>query len=170
MEANQFFSSTLLVGIESISTFNVIGHLEGPNRSFLRYIEEETKSKITVYNSTSKNGTDDSNQISITVISEDEEGLKKAENLCQDLIKTVKAQRQKHIYEKDKKRSKKRKNQGKLIDLPQQLLLGMRYYYPGPSSELPPPGSSGDLKLHRRNFRQIGKQNGWFQNTEPVYI
>ncbi|EAY20890.1 KH domain containing protein [Trichomonas vaginalis G3] len=160
---DNFITITLDVGVASTQNFNVVANMEGPNRSYLRYIEEQSKCKLSLVSTPSLtlNQIEDA-PAKLTIIGDTQEHVDKAKELAENLIKTVSEQKQKQIQQKAAKKAKKRKSQNKALDLPQQLMIAMKYYYPGPDAPLPPPGSTADLKLHKRKFRQVSSQQHWF--------
>ena len=156
-------SSTIDVDITSTPTFNVVANMEGPNRSYLKYIEEKTKCVINLsYATTGNFEVSDDSHVRVSIAGDNEESVEKAKELVNNLIQTVSAQKQRQIQQKAAKKAKKRKSQTKTVDLPQQLMIAMRYYFPGPEGDLPPPGSTSDVKLHKRKFRQVAAQQHWF--------
>ncbi|OHT13353.1 KH domain containing protein [Tritrichomonas foetus] len=166
MQQESIFSEKIDVGVTSNAQFNVIAYLEGPNKQYLHYIEEQAHCRITI-NDAINSGFNpyDNTQISLLIATDTDEDLQKARNLCQNLIETVKAQKARVTEAKARKRAKKRKSGQKAINLPEQLLLAMKFYYPGEPAEPPPPGSTQDLKIHKREFPRIAKQMKWFKQT-----
>lgn len=133
--------------------------MEGPDRSYLKYIEEKTKCVINLSYAPSENFeiTDDS-KVRVSIAGDNDESVENAKNLVNNLIQTVSALKHKQIQQKAAKKAKKKKSQVKTVDLPQQLVIAMRYYFPGPEGDLPPPGSTSDIKLHKSKFRQYFSQ------------
>lgn len=161
-ESSSYISEKIPVGIVSDANFNVIANLEGPQNSYLHYIEEQTNCRVSVHGSVNSGYESDNSPIYILIMSDSQEDLDKAKEYVNNLISTVQAKKQKMLQIKVSKKNKKRRSGGKSIDLPQQLLIAMRYYFPGGPAEPPPPGSTKDIKIHNRKFRQVGKENGWF--------
>ena len=158
------FSDNIEVDVESTPQFNVVGCLEGPNKQYLHYIEEKANCKISInYPINSGYSTLDDNKISLIVIASSEEDLNKARELCHSLIESVKEQKLRSIEAKAKKKAKKRKSGKSTVNLPEQLLLAMKFYFPGEPAEPPPPGSTQDLKIHKKTFPHIAKQMKWFK-------
>lgn len=165
--ADNFITYTGDVNVTSTQNFNVIANMEGPNRSYLRYIEEQTKCKISVSSQPSLSlSLVDDGPVKYTIIGETQESVDKAKSLVDNLIQTVSEQKQRQIQNKAAKKAKKRKLNSKVVDLPQQLMIAMKYYFPGSPAPLPPPGSTADLKLHRRKFRQVSAQQHWFDSHQ----
>ena len=149
----------------SDANFNVVAHLEGPNNQNLHYIEDQAHCRVSVHGAINSGfSVDEEGPIYILLMANSQSDMDKGKDLCNNLISTVKAQKQKILQEKAQKRAKKRKSGAKTVNLPEQFLLAMRYYFPGEPSEPPPPGSTQDMKQHNRNFRAVAKQNGWFTN------
>ena len=158
------FTEKIDVGVASTAQFNVIAYLEGPNKQYLRYIEEQAHCRVTISDPiTTGFNSGDSGQITLILVADTREDLEKAKELANNLIETVHAQKDRVIEAKAKKRAKKRKNGSKAVNLPEQLLLAMKFYYPGEPAEPPPPGSTQDLKIHKREFPRIAKQQRWFK-------
>ncbi|KAH0786947.1 KH domain-containing protein [Histomonas meleagridis] len=149
----------------SDANFNVVAHLEGPNNQNLHYIEDQSHCRLTVHGAINSGfSLDEEGPIYILLMANSPDDIEKGKDLCLNLISTVKAQKQKILQEKAQKRAKKRKAGSKTVNLPEQFLLAMRYYFPGEPAEPPPPGSTQDMKLHRRKFRIVAKHNSWFTN------
>ena len=157
---NSAFSKNIEVYITSTPTFNVVANMEGPNRSFLNYIEKQTNCKLfisdPIYEINTENG------LVVTIASDTNESIEKAESLLNDLIQTVEAQKQKQTKLKAAKKAKKSKSETRPADLPQSLLTAMKFYFPGPPNEPPPPGTTADHKLHKKYFKQVGQEQHWF--------
>ncbi|KAK8838712.1 hypothetical protein M9Y10_032751 [Tritrichomonas musculus] len=159
------FSDKIDVDVESTPQFNVVGYLEGPNKQYLHYIEEQAHCKISInYPINSGYSTHEDNKISLLIIANSEEDLNKARELCNSLIESVKEQKLRITEMKAKKKAKKRKSGKSTVNLPEQLLLAMKFYFPGDPAEPPPPGSTQDLKLHKKTFPHIAKQMKWFKS------
>jgi len=96
------------------------------------------------------------------VIADTARDLARGCELCEDLISTVEAQRQRTIRLKAAKRIDKKKGGKGVVNLPEGLIAAMRVYYPGHEPEPAPPGSAADARVHRARFRAVGRQLGWF--------
>ena len=161
-EVSSSFSSTIDVNISSTPTFNVIANMEGPNRQYLNYIEKKTNCKLMVTDNTGFAYDGKSAPVRVTIAGDSEESIKQAEDLLNNLIQTIEAQKQRQIQLKAAKKAKKKSSELKAADLPQALVAGMKYYFPGPPNEPPPPGTTADLKIHKRYFKQTMKEQGWY--------
>lgn len=156
-------SEKIIVDCTSDQNFNVISHLEGINNQNLHYIEDNSHCKISIIGSTNSGfAYEEDGPVQILIMGNAQEDIEKARDLCENLISTIKLQKQKALQAKAQKRAKKKKNGSSNVVLPEQFLLAMRHYFPGEPAEPPPPGSTQDIKQHRRNFKRVGKQNGWF--------
>jgi hypothetical protein len=162
-EDTHYLSAKVDVGITSDAQFNVISHLEGPHNRFLRYIEEQAHCRLSVHGALHFGvDSEEEGPLHILIFAETEDDLVKARGLCENLISTVKAQKQQTLQMKAAKRMKKKKTGKGTVILPDQLIAAMTVYYPGEPAEPPPPGSAEDIKEHKKNFRAVGKQLGWF--------
>lgn len=156
----ELYSEQIDVGISSTADFNLIGHLEGTDKVNLRYIRDKAHVEISIQSgSIADNG---KGNIKILLVASNQEDLNIAKDLCQNLIATVKAQKLKAEQTSSTKKTKKRKNNQKFVDLPVPLLLAMKYYFPGEPVQPPPPGSTRDIKEHNSKFRNVGKKMNWF--------
>jgi hypothetical protein len=162
-DTGSYLTARVEVGLTSDAQFNVISHLEGPHNRFLRYIEEQAHCRLSVHGAL-QFGVDSEEEgpLHILILAENEDDLAKARSLCENLITTVKAQRQQAIQTKAVKRIKKKKMGKGMLVLPDQLIAAMTVYFPGEPAEPPPPGSAEDIKNHRKNFRMVGKRLHWF--------
>jgi hypothetical protein len=160
----EYFTARIDVGIASDAQFNVIATLEGTHNRNLHYIEEQSHCRLTVQGGL-RYGPDseDDGPLHILIMGDTEEDLERGRTLCENLIATVRLQRQRTLQAQSAKKAKKKKNAAKgVVTLPDQLIAAMRVYFPGDEAELAPPGSSQDFKQHRQNFRMVGKQYDWF--------
>lgn len=160
------YSQKINTGISSTPNFNALNFFEGPRRENFAYIEEHTNTKI-VMTTTHLNAFDSKDETIVLIISAtNEKDLQEGVKLCDNLILTTKAKK-KQVEEKFSIGAKKPKAGKPNVILPQQLLLAMRYYFPGGPAEPAPPGSSKDFRTHRMNFQQVGKHEQWFRNYKP---
>jgi PHP family Zn ribbon phosphoesterase len=158
-----YFSARIDVGVTSDAQFNVISHLDGPHNRFLRYIEEQTHCRASVHGALHFGvGSEEEGPLHILVLADSEDDVAKAREHCENVIATVRAQRQQSVQLKAARRIKKRKAGKGVLVLPDQLIAAMKCYFPGDDAEPPPPGSAEDVKQHKANFRSVGKQLGWF--------
>lgn len=160
-ERGGYFSEKIDAGVTSDAHFNAVSSIEGPNLRNLRYIEDQTRCKVSVHGTGHVSDGEDG-LIHVLVIADTEEDLKKAKELVSNLIATVKAQKQRAAQAKAAKRAKRKKSGKAGVSLPDQLIAAMNVYFPGEEDEPPPPGSPGDAKIHRTNFRSAGRSLGWF--------
>jgi hypothetical protein len=162
-DGGSYFSARIDVGLVSDAQFNVISHLEGPHNRFLHYIEEQAHCRVSVHGALHFGlESEEEGPLHILVLADTEDDLAKASELCENLIATVRAQKQQTAQLKAARRIKKRKTGKGTLVLPDQLISAMKCYFPGDDAEPPPPGSTEDLKRHRANFPFVGKQLGWF--------
>lgn len=154
---DEYFSEKIEVGIASENYFNVITNLEGPDMRNIQYIQNQANCRVSL----DQTEPDDTG-LYLLVTAKTEVDLDKAKKLCENLIATVKAQKQRVFEQKAAKRAKKRKTGKMHVSLPDPLIAAMNVYYPGDEVEPPPPGSPGDAKEHKMKFRMVGKQNNWF--------
>lgn len=148
-------TNSLVIKVEITETpnFNVISQLEGPNYAYIRYIEDETQTSLTIISPDPEN--EPFPRISIVANSEGD--LEKAREMVNDLIQTIGARQKKDEQNRAAKKALKRRKGMPILELPQQLLIAMRYYYPGPPITPPPPGSDDDMKLHNKEYRRLPK-------------
>ena len=161
-EISSSLSAKIDVNIASTPKFNVIANMEGPNRQYLNFIEKKTNCKILVTDNTGISYDGKGPAVTVSIVGDDQESIDKAKDLLNNLIQTIEAQKQRQIQLKAAKKAKKKSSELKAADLPQALIIGMKYYFPGPPNEPPPPGTTADLKMHKRYFKQTGKEQKWF--------
>jgi PHP family Zn ribbon phosphoesterase len=161
VDGESYFSTRIDVGVTSDAQFNVISHLEGPHNRFLHYIEEQAHCRASVHGALHFGvESEEEGPLHILVLADTEDDLAEARELCENLIATVRAQKQQSVQLKAARRIKKRKAGKGMLVLPDQLIAAMKCYFPGDDAGPPPPGSAEDLKQHTNNFRSIGKQLG----------
>jgi hypothetical protein len=162
-DESRYLTAKVDVGLVSDAQFNVVTHLEGPHNRFLRYIEEQSNCRLSVHGALHFGAdAEDEGPLHILVLAETEDGLEKARTLCENLVATVRAQRQQMVQQRAAKRIKKKKAGKGMLVLPDQLIAAMRVYCPAGPAEPPPPGSPEDVREHARSFRAVGRRLGWF--------
>ena len=155
-----YLSEKVEVGVGSDSNFNVVSSLEGPNLRNFRYIQEQANCKVSIHGA--GHGESDDGPLHVLIIADTEDDLKKAQDLVTSLVASVKAQKERAVQLKAAKRAKRKKAGKHVVNLPDQVIAAMNVYFPGEEDEAPPPGSVADAKIHRANFRSVGRRLGWF--------
>ena len=123
--------------LKETSSFDPVSELEGESKVNIRYIEEKSGAKVSVQKGEASP--------TIHVIAENEDSLERAESLIKDLVETLQRTQMQQIQENAMLRMKRKKKLHGAVELPTQVLLAMKYYFPGEPPEPPPPGSSRDL-------------------------
>lgn len=156
MFENAPFHKEIIINNKSTPRFNILSKIQGDYNRNIKYIEQKTNSKISVYI------TADDEHIKYIITAPTEEELNAAEKLSNDLIITVQKQSEKDEY-LTKVKDKKKKNKKSYDFLPDQTIMLMRTYYPGIFDDASPPGSHLDNEIHTRKYRVIAKEQKWLE-------